>query len=72
MRMPEMDGLEFIRNIKNVSENIPCSILSGHQQCPEILTALDNGEIVDYWLKPFDKKAIEQLVLKYVNNTAGS
>lgn len=72
MRMPEMDGLEFIRNIKNVSENIPCSILSGHQQCPEILTALDNGEIVDYWLKPFDKKAIEHLVLKYVNNTAGS
>nr|WP_321354356.1 response regulator [uncultured Draconibacterium sp.] len=69
MRMPAMSGLEFIREIKNVCEHIPCSILSGYQQSPEILTALDNGEIVDYLIKPFNKGAIEELVLKHISST---
>ncbi|WP_045031384.1 response regulator [Draconibacterium sediminis] len=72
MRMPVMNGLEFIRKIKNRCAHIPCSILSGYQESPEILNALNNGEIVDYLMKPFDKKAIEQLVLKHINSTTGN
>ena len=72
MRMPAMNGLEFIRKIKNVCAHIPCSILSGYQQSPEILTALDNGEIVEYLMKPFNKGAIEELVLKHVNSSTGN
>lgn len=72
MRMPAMNGLEFIRKIKNVCAHIPCSILSGYQESPEILEALNNGEIVDYLLKPFNKGAIEQLVLKHVNSSTGN
>lgn len=69
MKMPEMNGLEFIREIKNVCQHIPCSILSGYQQSSEIKHALDKGEIVDYQTKPFNKGAIEQLVLKHVDGT---
>ena len=29
MRMPAMNGLEFIRKIRNVCAHTPCSILSG-------------------------------------------
>ncbi|WP_163324931.1 response regulator [Draconibacterium mangrovi] len=72
MRMPAMNGLEFIRKIRNVCAHVPCSILSGYQESPEILEALDNGEIVDYLLKPFNRGAIEQLVLKHVNGTTGN
>lgn len=71
MRMPAMDGLEFIRSVKNRCAHIPCSILSGYQESPEILNALDNGEIVDYLQKPFNKEEIEQLVLKHVDSTSG-
>ena len=72
MRMPTMNGLEFIREIRNVCAHIPCIILSCYQGNPEILKALDKGEIVDYLLKPFDKRAIEQLVLKHVSETIGN
>ncbi len=71
MKMPVMNGLEFIRKIKTVSKHIPCSILSGYQQSPEILNALNNGEIVDYMMKPFNRAAIEQLIKKHTG-TNGS
>ena len=72
MKMPVMSGLEFIRKIKNGCKNIPCSILSGYQQSPEILNALENGEIVDYLMKPFNKGAIEQLILKHIGSSTGN
>ena len=69
MKMPEMNGLEFIRKIKNECQHIPCSILSGYQQSPEILSALNNGEIVGYQLKPFNKGAVEQLIKEHISST---
>lgn len=72
MRMPVMNGLEFIREIKNVSKNIPCSILSGYQQSTEILNAIENGEIVDYLMKPFNKGAVEQLIHKHIDTCNGN
>lgn len=71
MKMPEMNGLEFIRKIKTVRKHTPCSILSGYQQSPEILKALNKGEIVDYMMKPFNRGAIEKLVKKHISNTSG-
>ncbi|HYQ58536.1 MAG TPA: response regulator [Draconibacterium sp.] len=68
MKMPEMDGLEFIRKIKTVRKHTPCTILSGYEQSPEISNALNNGDIVDYQMKPFNKGAIEQLIKRHINN----
>ena len=68
MKMPVMNGLEFIRKIKSVSKNIPCTILSGYQHSPEIISALDSGEIVDYIMKPFNKTAIKHLINKHINH----
>ncbi|MDX8338273.1 response regulator [Draconibacterium sp. IB214405] len=70
MRMPLMSGLEFIREIKTYSANIPCTIMSGYQQGPEITEAIAKGEIVDYMTKPFNKRAIEQLVKKHINGAS--
>ncbi|QIA09799.1 response regulator [Draconibacterium halophilum] len=72
MRMPVMNGLEFIRKIKSVCKHTPCSILSAYQQNPEIMNALNNGEIVDYLMKPFDKGAIERLINRHINDTTGN
>lgn len=72
LRMPEMNGLEFIRKIKSVCKHTPCSILSGYQQSPEIMNALNNGEIVDYLMKPFDKGAVERLINRHINDTSGN
>ena len=67
MKMPLMNGLEFIRKIKSIGRHIPCTILSGYQLTQEIIDAINSGEIVDYMMKPFDKTALEHLINKHIH-----
>ena len=67
MKMPVINGLEFIRQIKNINHRIPCAILSGYEQTSKISDALNNGEIVDYMMKPFKRATVEELILKHID-----
>lgn len=58
MRMPIMDGLEFITEAKKLLPAIPYYILSGFDLNAEIQNALDNKLIKKYFQKPFDLNAI--------------
>ena len=62
MKMPTMDGLEFIRAVKKINETLPCMILSGYQQNQEIRDAIDEGILVDYMMKPYNRAGIEKLI----------
>lgn len=68
LRMPVMDGLEFIRIAKPTFSNIKFFILSGFEKTPEITSAIDEDLVVDYFKKPFNMgkidKAITTLLLK--------
>ena len=62
MNMPKMNGIEFIKYAKNMYPNIGYYILTGYGINNEIEKALDNGLILQYFKKPFDMKAIEEII----------
>lgn len=63
MKMPGMNGLEFIEKAQAIQNNISYYILSGYDLSPEIKTFINNGTIKAYFQKPFDKKEILKKIL---------
>lgn len=68
MRMPIMDGLEFIKKVKKNNKDLPCMLLSGYEQTTEIYSALKDNLIVAYMMKPFKKTEIEELIETHTNS----
>ena len=66
MKMPKMNGIEFIKNVKGHKPELPCFLLSGYDLTPEISEAKKNKLVVDFFQKPIDipkvKKAIDDLL----------
>jgi two-component system KDP operon response regulator KdpE len=51
--LPDMDGLEVIRRIRDDADDVPIVVLSARTATPEKVAALDLGA-TDYVTKPFD------------------
>lgn len=67
MRMPVMNGIEFIKKVKENYPNIHCFILTGYDITDEIAEALEEGLILDCLSKPFEMKNIEKLIESIIN-----
>jgi len=66
MKMPGMDGLEFIQKVKKVNSHLPCIILSGYDRNDRIDKALEVKLIKDYVMKPFNKEELHQILDAYI------
>jgi two-component system, response regulator, stage 0 sporulation protein F len=55
MRMPGMDGIEFIKEARKLHPGKVYIILTGFDLTPEISRAMDEKIIVKYMQKPFDQ-----------------
>ncbi len=66
MKMPEMNGLQFIHKVKEIKDDLPCMILSGYCQTQEITEAINSGIIVDYMVKPFNVEKINKIINKHL------
>ena len=66
MRMPEMDGLEFIKKVKSKTKNIPCFMLSAFDMSSEINNAIKTGLISGYHMKPFDGDLLYKQLAEHV------
>jgi two-component system, response regulator, stage 0 sporulation protein F len=64
MKMPHMNGVEFVKSAQNDFPEIKYYILTGYEISPEIIDALDLGLIVKYFRKPFNMK---QLIVELEN-----
>ena len=53
MRMPEMNGLELLKIVKEKHPEIIRMVLSGYTQITTLLTAINQGEIFKYITKPW-------------------
>lgn len=62
MKMPGMDGIEFIKTAKIEFPNVKFYILTGFDITPEIEDALANNLIHQYFCKPFKIKEIEETI----------
>lgn len=63
MKMPEMNGLQFIQKAKELQNTIPYYILSGYDLSSDIKATIENGTIQAYFQKPFDKQKILKKLL---------
>ncbi len=66
MKMPGMNGLEFVKMAKSVRNELPFFLLSGYGLTPEIEEALDADLIDGYFQKPLKKSKIEEELNKYL------
>lgn len=58
MKMPGMDGLEFVRRAKKLYPNKLFYLLSGYDLTPDTSQAIDEGIILNYFMKPFNIEEI--------------
>ncbi|NOZ35825.1 MAG: response regulator [Chlorobi bacterium] len=64
MRMPNMNGIQFIKKAKKKFPKICYFILTGYDITDEISDALDSKLIVFYFKKPFNMKEIDNSIEK--------
>lgn len=62
VKMPQMDGLEFARNVKEIRPETEIVILSGHDEFAFATTAMKIG-VSDYLLKPIRKKDFSDMLV---------
>ncbi len=62
MKMPEMNGIEFIKNAKKKYPEKKYYILTGFNITEEIQDALKSGLIQKYFRKPFNMQEIEKAI----------
>ncbi len=69
MRMPGMNGIEFIRKAKERYKNIAYYILTAFAFSEEIEEALEEHVINEFFTKPFDieliKKAVDKAIQEF-------
>ena len=53
INMPVMNGLELIKNIRDINSDIPVIIMSAHTE-PEYIKSAEELGVDNYLLKPFD------------------
>ena len=59
MKMPNMNGIEFIKKAKEKYPDKKFYILTGYEITNEIQDALESGLILKYFNKPFNIKEID-------------
>jgi two-component system, response regulator, stage 0 sporulation protein F len=64
MRMPVMDGLEFIEAAKNEFPKLVFFIYTGYGICDRIAQALDNNLLHKYFRKPTSFNDIESSIIE--------
>jgi len=68
MRMPEMNGIEFIKKAKENYPGINYFILTGYDINKEISSALQSGLINAYFKKPFNISEIESSINEIIKD----
>jgi DNA-binding NtrC family response regulator len=68
MKMPEMDGVELLKFIRQVRENLPVIILTGHGTLENALDSVEQGAW-DYVLKPFRVEKLRAAVLRAISES---
>jgi response regulator RpfG family c-di-GMP phosphodiesterase len=67
MKMPGMNGIEFIRLAKQDFHSLHCMILTGFDVTDDITIALEEKLICKYLSKPFDLKQIMEAITEAVS-----
>src|SRR5690349_13934317 len=61
LRMPEMDGLELLRRLKERHDRSPVVMISGQADIPDAVDAIKSGAF-DFVQKPFQKERLLDVI----------
>jgi two-component system response regulator AtoC len=61
LKMPRVDGIEFMRELRQLDEGVPVIMLTAHGSIETAVEAMKLGA-VDYLSKPFDVDVLESLI----------
>jgi len=67
LKMPHMDGIEFLSKIKEEKEEVPVVLISGYGTVEYAVEAMKQGAM-DFLVKPFSPRVMEGLVKKAIGN----
>jgi len=59
MRMPKMDGAEFLRKSRTVAPNAMRILLTGYADMEAVISAVNDAKIHSHLNKPWDDKVLE-------------
>ena len=65
IKMPKLNGMETLKQIKKLKPSLPVIIVTGYQSVELAQEALKNGA-ADYIPKPFDSKHIQKVVAQQI------
>ena len=60
MQMPEMNGIEFLQKIRELSKDTICMMLTGNADQKTAVDAINEGSIFRFYTKPCEMTAMEQ------------
>ena len=63
LRMPKIDGMELLRRVRAMDEELPVVIITAHGTVDNAVEALKTGAF-DYITKPFDQTEVRTIVKK--------
>jgi len=66
LRMPEMDGIETLRNIRKADDNVIVVILTGYG-CPDTIRDATDLNVSEYLSKPFGNSELLDIIDKALN-----
>ncbi|WP_062351500.1 response regulator [Bacillus kwashiorkori] len=66
MKIPGMDGLEILKRMKEINEEIRVLIMTAYSELNLLQEAVDLGAL-GHFKKPFDIDEIREVVKKYIN-----
>jgi two-component system NtrC family sensor kinase len=64
LKMPGMNGLEFIRNVKNRYPEKVCMLLTGFLESEVMLEGFNQELLFRYLMKPFRKEELKSAILE--------
>lgn len=62
LKMPVMNGLDFIKEVKSRSPEKICMLLTGYLESEVILEGFNKELIFRYLMKPWDKRELEETI----------
>ncbi len=68
LKMPGVDGIEFMRRLRRIDEQVPVIVLTAYGTVESAVEAMKLGA-VDFVAKPFDVEAVELLIQRSLEHS---
>lgn len=66
LKMPEINGFDFIAKVKEGFPEMKCFMMSGYDFDAQIANAIETGLIISYFMKPFDLNLIRSTLQSHL------